>query len=273
MTEFVQRKPFVFLIVLVAANLFLLSVQVRNEEGRLLLRSWQLWVFSPVASALNLVGDGVENTTERWIVLWNAERENKRLRAENARLQLEVNQLRSLRSLISRTEDFELVRDQYLFDTAVAAIIWKSAPFYSHRLLINAGTREGVHKDSAILTAAGIVGRVWATSPFSAEVELLTNAGAAAGGMLQDSRLQGVIQGDGSSLLHWNFIPNYEKVEVGDIVYTSGTDKIYPKGLPIGRVIRSEKSSMIYREIVVKPLVDYSRIEEIMVVLKDRQET
>jgi len=84
--------------------------------------------------------------------------------------------------------------------------------------------------------------------------------------MLQDSRLQGVVQGDGSVTLKWNFIPNYESVEVGDIVYTSGTDRLYPKGFPIGTVVQSRKGGTVYREIQVEPFVDYLRLEEIMVV-------
>jgi rod shape-determining protein MreC len=98
-------------------------------------------------------------------------------------------------------------------------------------------------------------------------VELITNDGAAAGAMLENSRLQGVIQGDGSDILRWNFIPNYESVEVGAIVYTSGTERMYPKGYPIGKVIQSTKGLSVYRDIRVKPFVDYLRLEEIMVVV------
>ncbi len=95
---------------------------------------------------------------------------------------------------------------------------------------------------------------------------MITNDSAAAGAMLEDSRLQGVIQGDGSLTMTWNFIPNYESVEVGDIVYTSGTDRLYPKGFPIGRVVKSRKGVTVYRDIQVEPFVDYLRLEEIMVV-------
>ena len=98
---------------------------------------------------------------------------------------------------------------------------------------------------------------------------MITNAGAAAGAMLEDSRLQGVVQGNGSTTLRLDFIPNYEQVEVGDIVYTSGTDRIYPKGLPIGRVITSGRGPAIHRDIELAPFVDYLRLEEIMVVINE----
>lgn len=267
MTEFAQRKPFSFFAVLVAFNVVLLSIQIRNEQGSLLLRSWGLWVVTPVAASLDLVADGVSKVLQRYVLLFQAARQNRLLEAENARLKLELSQLRSLKSALDRARSYQFVEQQYLFETVLGGIIWKSAPFYAHRFLVNAGTRRGVRKDAAVLTPSGIVGRVWVTSPFSSEVELITNSSAAAGAMLADSRLQGVVQGEESGLLRWNYIPNYEEVEVGDIVYTSGTDQIYPKGLPIGHVVQSRKGPLVYRDILVEPFVDFARIEEVMVVV------
>lgn len=270
MTEFIQKRPFIFLFILLIVHVFLLSVQVRSEDGRVLLRSWGLWILTPIASALHLVTGSIESAAERYAFLYNAKRENQSLSAENGRLKVELEQLRTLQSTFSRIQDYERARNGYLFDTLLAGIISKRAPFHSQRFVLNVGTRDGVKKDAAVITPSGLVGRVWVVSPFSAEVELITNSGAAAGAMLNDSRLQGVIQGDGSTLLRWNFIPNFEDVKVGDIAYTSGTDRIHPKGLPIGRVIQSEKSRLIYREIVVEPFVDYSRLEEVMIVIPDQ---
>ncbi len=269
MSEFIQKRPLVVFFVLVVVNMFLLSVQVRNQEGRILLRSWGLLIFSPLASALHFTTQSIENATERYLLLYGAREENRRLRAENSLLQVELAQLRGMQSALSRIRPYHLAQEQYLFDTLLASIIWKSAPFHSQRVWLNVGTRHGVEKNSAVISSSGLVGRIWATSPFSAEVELITNAGAAAGAMLNDSRLQGVIQGDGSNFLRCNFIPNFEKVEVGAVVHTSGTDRIYPKGLPIGRVIQSEKTKMSYREIRVEPFVDYYRLEEALVVTSD----
>ena len=267
MNGLVQRRPFVSFLTLILANLLLLSAQVRNEEGRLLLRSWGLLAFTPVVSGLHYLTDGIQKAAQRYLLLYDLQGEYQRLRTENLRLKVEVGQLRELKSLVVRSQHYQRVQEQYVFDTILAGVIWKSAPFYSQRFLINAGGRNGLKKDTAVITEEGIVGRVWVTTPLSAEVEPITRDGAAVGAMLKDSRLQGVIQGNGSTLLEWNFIPNYEKVEVGDIAYTTGTDKIYPKGLPIGRVVRSKKGAMVYRDIQVRPFVDYSRLEEILVVL------
>ena len=261
------RKPLVYVTVLVLLNILLLSIQVRNEKGRLLIRSWSLLIFSPLATGVHFLTSGLTQVVSQYALLYNTEEENRRLRAENVRLKVKVSQFEGLKSFLSHRPNHQVLAQQFQFDALPAPVIWKSAPFYAHRLVVNAGSRQGAGKDGAVIAPEGIVGRVRTTTPFTSEVELITNSGAAAGGMLKDSRLQGVVQGDGSRLLQWNFIPNNESVEVGDVVYTSGTDRIYPKGIPIGRVVESQKGSIIHRDIRIKPLVDYLRLEEVMVIV------
>ncbi len=267
MTEFV-RRPIVSLVLLVALNIGLLSVQIRNESGRTLMRSWSLSVFTPIAWGVHSLTGGLAKALSRYVFLYRAAEERNQLLAENGRLRLEVTRLHNVEQLLARVPDYELVRQQYDFSTRPAAVIWKSPPFYSQRLLINAGTRQGVKVDSAVIVPRGIVGRVITATPFTAEVELLTNGGAGAGGILADSRLEGIIRGDGSQILCWNYIPSYEKAEVGQTIYTSGTDRIYPKGIPIGRIISSTKGKKIHREIRVKPNVDFLRLEEVLIVTR-----
>ena len=268
-TQSFLSRPRLTLACLLMVNLLLLSVQVRTEEGRLLIRSASLWAFTPLAASLQFAGNGIRDGVRQYFILHDAVRQNQALRAENQQLQVELHQLRGLRSLMLRMEDYQLLQEQYLFQTTMAGVIWKSAPFYSHRLFINAGSRQGVTRNTAIIAAEGIVGRVWSSTPSSAEVELITNTGAAAGGVLGDTGLEGVVQGDGSALLAWNYIPNFESVSAGDVIYASGSDQIYPKGLPIGRVVSSRKGPLTYREIELEPFVDYSRLEEVMVVRRN----
>ena len=191
--------------------------------------------------------------------------ENLQLQAENSALKVEIEQLRAIQSMATRSAHYSLLRQQYSFETLLAGVIWKSPSFHSDHFGINAGIRVGLRKDSAVLSPEGIVGRVVTVEPFGAEIEPITARGSAIGGVLSRSRLQGVLQGDGSELLEWRLIPNHEKVEIGEVVYTSGADRIYPKGLPIGLIVKSERGEMVYRDIRVRPFVDYSRLEEVMV--------
>ena len=266
MIHALERRPLVFFITILVLNIALLSIQVRSEQGRSLLFKWSLFFVTPVASAMHFVTDTGEKALSRYVFLRGAEGENLQLRAENAALKVEVEQLRAMQSMATRSAHYSLLRQQYSFGTLLAGVIWKSPSFYSDHFGINAGTNVGLRKDAAVLSPEGIVGRVVTVEPFGAEVEPITDMGSAIGGVLSRSRLQGVLQGDGSELLEWRLIPNHEKVEIGEVVYTSGADRIYPKGLPIGLIVKSERGEMVYRDIRVRPFVDYSRLEEVMVV-------
>ena len=268
MIHALERRPLVFFITILVLNLFLLSIQVRSEQGRFLLRKWSLFFVTPVASAMHFVTDKSEKTLRRYVLLRGAQQENQQLRSENSSLKVEVEQLRAMQSMAARSAHYSLIRQQYSFGTLLAGIIWKSSSFHSDHFGINAGTREGVRKDAAVLSPEGVVGRVVTIEPFGAEVEPITGRTSAVGGVLSRTRLQGVLQGNGSELLEWKLIPNHEKVEIGEVVYTSGADRIYPKGLPIGLIVKSERGEMVYRDIRVRPFVDYSRLEEVMVVTK-----
>jgi rod shape-determining protein MreC len=268
MTTEILRKPAVALTTLVLLNILLLSIQARSRDGVMLLKVWGLRVFTPTATAVDWVGSAVKSAAERYLLLYGAAEENRRLRTQNQQLELEVRQLRALQRLYARIPDYELAQQLYSFPTRLAGVVWKGAPFYTQRFVINAGAEHRVVKDAAVLVPQGVVGRVLAAARFSSEVELITNEGAGAGGMMETSGLQGIVQGDGSGLLTWGYIPNYEKVEVGAVVYTSGADGIYPKGIPIGRVIKSETGAGVFRDIKLEPLVDSSRVEEVLVTVK-----
>lgn len=265
MIQVLQRRPVAGLLLLVFFNLLLLSVQIRSPQGRLLLREFGLFIVSPVAFAIDFSIDMARQGTEDVRLFFDIRSENRRLQDENRLLKIELAKLRGLTRMTERTRGFERLRSQYEFDTIVAGIIWRSMAMHSRKLLANVGTIHGVRKDSAVLSSEGVVGRISVTTPFTSEIELLNSAGAAAGAIVGD-RVQGVLEGDGGELLSLRFIPNAEQVLPGDIVYTAGTDQIYPKDLPLGRVVGS-RPSQVYREIQVQPMADLTRIEEVLIAL------
>jgi len=269
MTEFTQRRPVFSLLVLVLVNLFLLSIQVRDSEGRLLLRSLGITLLAPPAAVVNFTLSKISDGFYRHVWLVGVEERNWELEKENVSLKLALWRMRSLQKMVEQTDRFKWVESQYSFETLLATVIWRNVPLYSQRVFISAGTAQGVSKDSAVIAAEGVVGRVFAPTLYQAEVELLTDQNAAAGAVLFHSRLHGIVQGTGGETLTLDFISSSETIPDGELVYTSGTDRIYPKGLPIGTVVSTEKEG-VYQRIVVEPKVDLSRLEEVMVVL-DRE--
>jgi rod shape-determining protein MreC len=64
-----------------------------------------------------------------------------------------------------------------------------------------------------------------------------------------------------------DLVSNMADVKPGDVVVASGVDGIYPKGFVIGRIEISERGPGLYRTITVRPVVDFSSLEEVLVVL------
>lgn len=261
-------RPLSCLLIFIFFHLSLLSLQIRNDEGRLLLRSWGLLAITPVASGLHFVKTKLESGWSHYLLLLQTEEENRRLRDENIQLQMEVRQLKNLAALLPQSQDYRRVEEQYRIETIMVAVIGKGAPSYRDLLIINAGARQGIRRDTAIVASEGVVGRVVIVSPFSAGVEPITNQGAGVGAWLENQDLEGLAIGNNENTMVLDYIPNTVNVRVGDSVVTSGTDRIYPRGLPIGRVVDSQTGSAIYQRIRVRPAVDLARLTTALAVVQ-----
>jgi rod shape-determining protein MreC len=101
----------------------------------------------------------------------------------------------------------------------------------------------------------------------ASKVQLLIDRNAAAGALVERSRAQGVVQGSGADVLHMNYVSGAADVKVGDQVVTSGIDGIYPKGFVIGQIESIEPGTGEFSGIIVRPAVDFSGLESVLVVL------
>lgn len=115
------------------------------------------------------------------------------------------------------------------------------------------------------------MGRVIRTSIWASQVQLITDINSGVAAMVQRSRAQGVVVGEGSNNCTMKYVTNLDDVAPGDLIITSGREGIYPEGIPIGRVVLAKKSTTLFQEIRVIPLIDLSKIEEVVIILKERE--
>jgi rod shape-determining protein MreC len=172
--------------------------------------------------------------------------------------------------MAQRTQDLRQLlelRDRAELETAAAEIIAAGATPEFRTVTIDKGSTDGLRADMAVISPAGVVGRVILSSPRAAKVQLLVDRNAAAGAVLERSRAQGVVVGVGADGLRMDYVPGTADVKPGDLVVTSGIDGIYPKGFVIGTVETVERGAGTYHEVRIRPAVDFSRIEEVLVVL------
>jgi rod shape-determining protein MreC len=150
-----------------------------------------------------------------------------------------------------------------------ARVIARTPSYLANLIYINRGSEDGVRTDAAVISGDGIIGRVVLLTKRQAQVQLITNPDASIGAILEKSRTPGVLRGTGNLMLEMDYVANVEPVENGEIVLSSGLDGIYPKGIPIGKVVDSRKGKGVFRSIKVEPRMDLIRLEEVSVLLNE----
>jgi rod shape-determining protein MreC len=150
----------------------------------------------------------------------------------------------------------------------VAAEVIASSPGEnSNAIFIDKGSDSGLTTDLAVITPEGVVGKIVAIFPHSAQVLLVVDPSSGVGVTLAQSRVQGILKGSTNAFCDLHYVMNEESVSRGEAVVTSGLDQVYPKGLPVGTVV-SVGNGNIYKTITVKPSVDLNRLEMVLVALK-----
>jgi rod shape-determining protein MreC len=261
-----QRTGYLFLTV-VLAQILLISAQVNSRSGVPMLEQVTFSVFSEAQRGTFGIVSGFRNAWSNYIGLRRVKGENDELKRQLADTQVALQEQRALADRSRGLERLLDLRNQVALSTVAAEIIGAAATPDFRTVTIDKGAADGLKKDMSVIAPAGIVGRVVVSSVRSAKVQLLIDRNAAAGGIVERSRAQGILVGEGDRQLRMDFVADAADVVVGDVIVTSGIDGIYPKGFVIGRVETVEKSGGAYHRIIVRPAVDFSGLEDVLVVV------
>lgn len=120
------------------------------------------------------------------------------------------------------------------FRTARVVVNVRRAPFGG--MILDRGRDLGLAPDQGVICPEGVVGRIWDVGPTQASLLPLDAYNASTGVMLARSRATGVLQGLGPGKAAIRYIGSQELVQVGEPVFTSGLDRIFPRGLLVGYV-------------------------------------
>ena len=261
-----QRSGYLFLAVTLG-QMLLISAQVNSKSGVPVIESVTFGVFSEVQRGLSGGFLGIRRLWSGYIGLRHLKVENDALKRDLATAQVSVQEQRALADRAAGLERLLNLREHVPLKTVAALIIGAAATPDFRTLTIDKGTRDGVKPDMSVIAPAGIVGRLVVPSVRSAKVQLLIDRNAAAGAIIERTRAQGVVVGGGDDRLRLEYMSEVFDVVVGDVVMTSGIDGIYPKGFVIGTVESLERAGSGYKRITIKPAVDFSSLEEVLVVL------
>jgi rod shape-determining protein MreC len=272
MDTFLGRyKNLIVLAAILFAQIIALALQVRRpgQDGETrLIRLWAISAVTPIEKAVVHSQEWVHNVIFNYAYLRGVRRENRQLRAEIERMKLDDMRLGEDARMARRVQALLAFREQYVDKTVAAQVIGTSGSEQSRVLYLDKGSKDGIKPDMAVITPGGIVGKVVQVYPDTSQVQPINDQFSGVGAALKSSRLQGILRGSSTGALTLQYIMSDEKVEPGEEVMTSGGDRIFPKGLPVGKVVSVEPGKDLFLSIRVAPFVPIDRVEEVLVVTR-----
>ncbi len=255
------------LLAVLLVSLLLLTVQTRGGGTG---RAGELVAIAvtPVQSLLVRVHRGALGFWANYVDWKSVRRENDVLRGENEQLRVQALQAGETREENARLRRLLVLRDRLPLATLAGEVIGREAGGWVRSLTVNRGRGDGIAQQTPVIVPDGLVGRVVQVHRGAAVIQLLNDPASTVGAVVQRTRTAGLVEGDAGGALRFKFMArDGASVAPGDLVVTSGLGTLFPKGLPVGRVVKIEdKGSALFHFAVLAPAVDFSRVEEVLLV-------
>ena len=268
MRELFNRYRFFFLaVVLLLSTLLLYSYNLRNKGATTFFERAILTIAAPFQTSIDESADFIKGLWGNYLWLVDARRQNLELQQENRQLNSELQQVEEIRLQNERLRNLLALVDDIDRAALPAQIIGEDASNWARTVTIDKGSRAGLRDGLPVVAAEGVVGRIIKTSPSSSRVLLVTDASSNVAALVQRTRTRGIVHGLGTKLALKYALRDAE-VAAGDLLVTSGMGGVFPKGLSLGKVQIVERDELaLFQKIVVTPVVDFSHLEEVMVLL------
>jgi len=261
------ERKIIILVAVLFLNLILVSTNVVLKSRKTLFQTVIGSIVSPFQIGFQKTVDFVSRELTRYVFLKNNFKKYRALKKKYTQLKYENYLLK--KKIID--QDFITGVKKKRSDFIKVDLISIDSNFPLAGIQINKGSKDGILKDMMVLNGSGeLVGRiVEPITLFSAKVRLVTSSIGGIGAYIKTDKpeelLEGLLTGNNTSRCSFKYLLENKKVMVGDMVITSGTDKIFPAYLPIGKVVAVEKEYLT-QEIHVEPFFIKKSIKQLIVI-------
>ena len=261
------------MVALLLLNFVLMALDAREStSGKLVVRSWTQTVADFVQSPVTTISASVSNYFSSIANLRSAQDENTLLKQRVQELEVELRQKDGLSNENERLRSLLQLKDDSKYKVLSARIIGRDPSAWFNASIINRGSLDGVLLNMPVVTDGGIVGRVTAVSPLTSQVDLITYSKSGVGGIVGEvgaTNALGVVVGTGKTdILEMKYVPGTAEVEVGQPIFTTGQDGIYPAGLKIGEIVNVVRgSAKTEHKIEIRPAAKLNSMQEVGVLL------
>ena len=264
------RQNLIILAALLASQFFLMSDSARLDGGTNVLESLVMRVSWPGVRVASVGAGALRRGTTGARDLLAAHARNLVLETEVRRLNDDLVRYHEAEPENRRLRRLLGMREGMAPASIAASIVTSNLSGRTRMIVVDRGRADGVEVDLPAIAWGGAVGRVVAVDPGHAKIRLLTDANSGVAGIVQRSRVRGIVEGRGAPTLYLLYVPRFADVIHDDRVVTSGQDGIFPRGFGIGRVGSIRESLDGTQTIHLEPELDYATLEEVLILLEPR---
>ena len=258
--------------VLLAAFIFY-SLNLKNREHATSFERGVLDLVAPVSGVVGKMNGTVKGVWSNYIDLIEVRQENRQLRES---IKILNSRLLETGEAVTANERLKMLlglKKSLAAPTVAASVIGEDGSPWFKTILIDRGSADGLREGLPVVASDGVVGQLIKVAAGSSRVLLLTDHASGIAGTVQRSRARGVVKGLGRGRCSLEFALHEEDVKLGDIVVTSGIGQVFPKGLPVGEVTMVKKGDYgIFQTVEIRPKVNISHLEEVLVILQDQNQ-
>ena len=266
------------MVALLLINFVLMAFDAKEiTSGQLIVKSWTQTAADFVQSPVTTVTSSISNYFVSISNLRSAQSDNDKLKQHVQELEVELKQKEELASENDRLRSFLQLKEQSKYKVLTARIIGRDPSVWFDSSIVNRGSLDGVKLNMPVVTDGGLVGRVTAVSPLTAQVDLITRDKSGLGaviGQIGESNALGVVSGTSKKdLLEMKYVPGNVDVQVGQSVFTTGQDGIFPPGLKVGEIVNLVTGSATTpHQIQIRPAAKLSSMQEVAILLYEPPE-
>lgn len=228
-----------------------------------------VFVTAPIQSAITLTVDHVARFIQNYVFYVSVRKDFLSVTEENRRLLNTIHDFKEMEAENKRLRSLLQFQEKLENKKITAQVIAKDSSPEFRSIRINKGSDAGIQRGMAVVTHEGIVGKVLRTTARHSDIITVLDNLSSVDSIVQRSRARGILEGATDFLCVLRYALRTDDIEVGDVVVSSGLDGTYPKGLMLGMVTKvTKKSYGVTQDVEVRPNVDFSKLEEVLVILK-----
>jgi rod shape-determining protein MreC len=274
LNRFRRYRDIVLVVLLLAVPFFFLRASIRNPEDLNALDRVLLRLSAPMEYFASAMARAASSLLSGYVYLVDVKQDNNKLAYENARLHAEVRRLSSAEGDSRRLRRLVGLRETTKAETVSAVVIAKDITEYfrvAHLALDNPA--PGIRPNMPVISLDGVVGTVQRVAGERVDVQLSVDSGFGVDVIVERTGARGFVRGVGDLsryVVRVEYVQRTDEVEQGDVLVTSGFGCRFPRGIPVAKITDVVKRDFgIYQQVDAEPTVDFSRLDEVLIVMAD----